>query len=104
MVVEAVNSIRHETSIGPRFPIKAINIIKSHGKSSLESKLIKGYTVQAMKSHQLMPSKITKAKIAILDMNLQKFRLQMGVQVLIDDPKNLDKIRKNECNVLKSRV
>jgi T-complex protein 1 subunit alpha len=104
MVVEAVQAIRVQTSQGGRFPVKAINIVKSHGKSSLESRLIKGYAVQAMKSHQLMPSKITKARIAILDMNLQKFRLQMGVQVLVDDPKNLDKIRKNECDVLKHRI
>ena len=47
-----------------------------------------------MKSHQLMPSRVNKAKIAVLDLNLQKFRLQMGVQVLVDDPKSLDKIRK----------
>lgn len=41
-----------------------------------------------------MPSRVNKAKIAVLDLNLQKFRLQMGVQVLVDDPKSLDKIRK----------
>lgn len=28
----------------------------------------------------------------------------MGIQVLVDDPKNLEKIRQQECNVLKSRI
>lgn len=40
-----------------------------------------------------MPVKIKDAKIACLDFNLNKFRMQLGVQVLINDPKNLEKIR-----------
>lgn len=28
----------------------------------------------------------------------------MGIQVLVDDPKNLEKIRQQECNVLKGRI
>lgn len=51
-----------------------------------------------------MPTIIRKAKIACLDFNLNKFRLQLGIQVLVDDPKNIEKIRQNECNVLKSRL
>ena len=51
-----------------------------------------------------MPTRITKAKIACLDFNLNKFRLQLGIQVLVDDPKNLEKIRQKECDVLKSRI
>jgi T-complex protein 1 subunit alpha len=39
-----------------------------------------------------------------LDFNLNKFRLQLGIQVLVDDPKNLEKIRLKECDVLKSRI
>jgi T-complex protein 1 subunit alpha len=30
--------------------------------------------------------------------------MQMGIQVLVDDPKNLEKIRQNECDVLKGRI
>lgn len=51
-----------------------------------------------------MPTIVKKAKIACLDLNLHKFRLQLGIQVLVDDPKNLEKIRQKECDVLKSRI
>jgi T-complex protein 1 subunit alpha len=51
-----------------------------------------------------MPNQVVKAKIACLDFNLNKFRLQLGIQVLVDDPKNLEKIRLKECDVLKSRI
>jgi len=33
-----------------KFPIKNINILKSHGSSSKESKLIKGYALKSMRA------------------------------------------------------
>jgi len=44
-----------------------------------------------------MPTEIKKAKIACLDFNLNKFRLQLGIQVLVDDPKNIEKSDKNNA-------
>ena len=50
-----------------------------------------------------MRTRVDKAKIACLDFNLNKFRLNMGIQVLVTDPKNLEKIRYKECEILKER-
>jgi T-complex protein 1 subunit alpha len=50
-----------------------------------------------------MKTKITNCKIAFLDFNLNKFRMAMGIQVLVEDPKNLEKIRQQELNVLRDR-
>ena len=41
-----------------------------------------------------MPKKITNAKIACLDFGLMKAKMKMGVQVLVEDPEQLDQIRK----------
>jgi len=41
-----------------------------------------------------MKKRIVGAKIACLDINLQKTRMQLGVQVLVDDPNQLEEIRK----------
>lgn len=41
-----------------------------------------------------MKKRITNAKIACLDINLQKARMQLGVQILVDDPNQLEEIRK----------
>ena len=41
-----------------------------------------------------MKKRITGAKIACLDINLQKARMQLGVQILVDDPEQLEDIRK----------
>jgi T-complex protein 1 subunit alpha len=50
-----------------------------------------------------MKSKVSNCKIAFLDFNLNKFRMAMGIQVLVEDPKNLEKIRQQELNVLRDR-
>jgi T-complex protein 1 subunit alpha len=51
-----------------------------------------------------MKTRITDAKIAILDMNLQKERMKMGVNVVIDDPSQLEKIRERESTLVIERV
>jgi T-complex protein 1 subunit alpha len=46
-----------------------------------------------------MKKRIFNAKIACLDMNLQKARMQLGVQILVDDPNQLEDIRKRYADV-----
>lgn len=45
-------------------------------------------------SHTAMKKRIVNAKIACLDINLQKARMQLGVQILVEDPDKLEDIRK----------
>ena len=40
-----------------------------------------------------MKTRITNAKIACLDIDLRKARMQLGIQILIDDPEQLEEIR-----------
>lgn len=40
-----------------------------------------------------MTKKITNAKIACLDFSLQKAKMKLGVQIVVDDPNKLDAIR-----------
>jgi T-complex protein 1 subunit alpha len=41
-----------------------------------------------------MKKRITNAKIACLDINLQKTRMQLGIQILVEDPNQLEEIRR----------
>jgi T-complex protein 1 subunit alpha len=50
-----------------------------------------------------MPIHMEHAKIAFIDFNLNKYRLQMGVQVLVQDPNNIEMIRQREMDVTRER-
>lgn len=46
-----------------------------------------------------MPKKIKGAKIALLDFSLQKAKMHLGVQVLIEDPEKLEAVRQR-CSMM----
>merc|ERR1719218_554266 len=62
------------------YPVKAVGIIKQHGGS------------------------VKDAKIALLDIDLRKTKMQMGVQVVVTDPKKLEDIRQREADITKERI
>ncbi|KAJ0611364.1 putative chaperonin Cpn60/TCP-1 family, groEL-like apical domain superfamily [Helianthus annuus] len=57
--------------------------------------LIQGYKLSLI---------FSPARIACLDFNLQKTKMQLGVQVLVTDPRTLEKIRQREAHMTKERI
>lgn len=106
MVVDAVKSVKIIAPDGkPKYPIAQINVIKSHGKSAAESKLIlNGYALQLARAAQGMPTKVSPAKIAMIDFDLKKHRMHMGVNIVVDDPQELEKIRQKEMDITKEKI
>ena len=104
MAVNAMLHVKTTNSKGEsKYPVKAVNILKCHGKSTKESQHIDGYALESGRSAQGMPTHIQNAKIACVDFNLNKFRLQMGIAVLVDDPNKLEAIRQREMDITRER-
>jgi len=105
MVVEAITKVKTSTGSGKeKFPVKAINILKAHGKSAKETQLIDGFALNCTIAAQGMPMAIKGAKIALLDFNLQKAKMAMGVSFVITDPKNAEEIKLREADIMKERI
>lgn len=105
MIVDAILSVKLINVMGDvKYPVNAVNILKTHGKSSKESYLVEGYALKMGRSAQGMPTRVQNAKIAFLDFNLRQHRMQLGVSVLIENPEELQKIRQKEKDVTKERI
>lgn len=80
LVVEAMQAVKTINANGDfRYPTKLVNVVKAHGGATTESRLFKGYILNMMRASQQMVTSVKGAKIACLDINLHKFKMQMGV-------------------------
>ena len=120
LAVDAVKSVKMKASMAEsnaindekrkkqrfKYPISAIHILKAHGKSSLDSHIVDGFALNACRAAQGMPTYVAggSVKIAMLDMNLQRHRMAMGVQVIVKDPKEIENIKKREMDITKERI
>jgi T-complex protein 1 subunit alpha len=109
LAVDAVTAVRTESAgdggkMIVRYPVNSVHILKCHGQSSLDTQLVPGYALNCTRAAQGMPTSVKNAKIACLDFNLQRHRMQMGVEVIVSDMKEVDAIRQREMDITKERI
>ena len=107
LAVDAVTAVKTSGSGSKgkvKYPIKSINILKAHGQSMKQSQLVNGYALNCTRAAQGMPTFIRGAKIALLDFDLRKMKLPLGVQVVVSDVQKLSDIRQREGDITKERI
>lgn len=97
MAVDAMKAVKTVNSKGEiKFPVKAVNILKIVGGALKDSELINGFALEETRVNPHMPNIIYNAKIAFLDFDIKKKSLKFGVQMIIKDPKEIEKMRYSE--------
>lgn len=115
MAVSAVERIRKEDLLLLRmsmmcsdgkvkYPIENIGIIKAHGQSALESELVDGLVLSGNRASQQMPLCVHDAKVIVIDFALQRYKMQMGVEVKVSDPDKLEEIKREEMEITRKQV
>jgi T-complex protein 1 subunit alpha len=105
IAVNAVTRVKTVDAKGEaKYPINAINVLKAQGKSTKESQFIDGYALNCTVASQAMPKRIKNAKIALIDFNLTKQKLNMGVTVNITDPSKLEGVLQREADLIKEKI
>jgi len=97
MCVDAMKAVETVNKKGvTKYPVKAVEILKVIGQASSDSQLINGYALEEMRANDQMPKVIENAKIALIDFDLRKKPLKFGIQMVIEDPDEIQAMRETE--------
>lgn len=105
IVVDAILSVKTINDLGDVvYPRKAVGILKQHGKSAGESRLIQGFALNCARAAQGMPSAVTNPKIALVDFDLRAVKMKLGITITITDPSKAEDIKRRELDITKERI
>jgi len=102
IVVDAMLRVRSPAS--GKCSIGAVNVLKCHGKSMRETLFVPGYALNCNLGSQAMPKVIENARIACLDFNLNKHRMQQGVKLTVTDVNQITQMQQREMDITKERI
>jgi len=106
IVVDAIKAVGVKGAEGKmKYPVGQVNILKAHGQSASESILVpNGYALMMTRTSQEMPTTVSPARIALVDFDLKKHKMGMNVNIVVDDPAELEKIRQQEMNITRDKI
>jgi thermosome len=89
IVVDAVKTVAEDVDGKKIVDFDDISVIKRYGGSVEDSKLVHGIIIDKEKVHPLMPTKVTHAKIALLNVGLEIEKTEIDAKIEINDPRQM---------------
>ncbi|MEM2021851.1 MAG: thermosome subunit beta [Zestosphaera sp.] len=104
IAVKAVKQVAEERDGRVYVDIDNIQIIKKHGGSLADTKLVYGIILDKEVVHPGMPKRVEKAKIALIDAPLEIEKTEIDAEIRISDPEMMRKFIEQKENILKDMV
>ncbi|MEM0043646.1 MAG: thermosome subunit beta [Sulfolobales archaeon] len=98
--VEAVLTVAENRDGRWYVDLDNVQIVKKHGGSILDTKLVKGVILDKEVVHPAMPRRVTNARIALLDAPLEIEKPEIDAEIRINDPTYMRKFLEEEENIL----
>jgi thermosome len=104
LVVDSILQVVEKEAGGHRVDLDNIKVEKKAGGSIRNTQFIKGIVLDKEVVHSGMPTKIEKAKIALLNSALEIEKTEMSAEIRISDPTQMQMFLEEENRMLKSMV
>ena len=104
LVVDAILQVTEKEEKGNKVDLDNVKVEKKAGGSIRNTQLIKGIVLDKEVVHSGMPTKIEKAKIALLNSALEIEKTEMSAEIRITDPTQMQMFLEEENRMLKSMV
>ncbi len=104
IAVKAVKQIAEERDGKTYVDLDNIQIIKKHGGSLGDTRLVYGIVLDKEVVHPGMPKRVEKAKIALIDAPLEVEKTEIDAEIRISDPEMMKKFIEQKENILKEMV
>ncbi|MDE1828856.1 MAG: TCP-1/cpn60 chaperonin family protein [Thaumarchaeota archaeon] len=104
LVVDAILQVVDKEEKGNKVDLDNIKVEKKAGGSIRNTQLIKGIVLDKEVVHSGMPTKMERAKIALLNSALEIEKTEMSAEIRITDPTQMQMFLEEENRMLKSMV
>ncbi len=104
LIVDAILKIARKTKNNYSVDLDNLKVEKKSGGSIEDTSLIKGVVLDKEVVHSGMPTKIQKAKIALVNCPLEVEKTEMSSEIRINDPSQMQMFLEEENRMLKTMV
>ncbi|MEX1995752.1 MAG: thermosome subunit beta, partial [Nitrosopumilaceae archaeon] len=104
LVVDAILQVSEKQGESNKVDLDNIKVEKKAGGSIRNTSLIKGIVLDKEVVHSGMPTKIEKAKIALVNAPLEIEKTEMSAEIRITDPTQMQMFLEEENRMLKAMV
>ena len=104
LIVDAILKIAQKTKNNYSVDLDNLKVEKKSGGSIEDTSLIKGVVLDKEVVHSGMPTKIQKARIALVNCPLEVEKTEMSSEIRINDPSQMQMFLEEENRMLKTMV